>query len=81
MNECPFCGDTTGFYRKGTFKGKYEFHYKFDGRPGDNYHLHDGASYAENSSCFCSGCNKKLPKEFQKILAKCSTPGEKIIGR
>lgn len=67
LDKCPFCGDTTGFYRTGTVNGKYAYHYPFTERSADNTGLHDGLRYHENKSRYCSDCDKKLPKIFNEI--------------
>ncbi len=60
LEKCPHCGDTFGFYRKGTVSGQYVYHYDFQGESSDNTHLHDGLRYHEHKSCYCSNCHKKL---------------------
>jgi len=61
---CPYCGGEE-FYRKGYMSGRYEYHYRFDGSPADNSHLHDSLDYRENKTRFCSNCDKRLPNVLQ----------------
>lgn len=60
IKSCPHCGSEV-FYRKGYMKGRLEYNYRFDGKPANNYELHDTLDYRENKTAFCRKCDKKLP--------------------
>lgn len=59
LTNCPNCGHDE-FYRKGHASGYFSYHYRFDGQDAHNENLHDGLTYKENKTCFCSNCHLKL---------------------
>lgn len=59
LTHCPKCGNDE-FYRKGRVSGHYEYQYRFDGGEANNGGLHEGLSYKEQKTCFCSKCHHNL---------------------
>lgn len=59
LTNCPNCGHDE-FYRNGHASGSYAYYYRFDGEEANNGNLHDGLTYKENKTCFCSQCHLSL---------------------
>jgi hypothetical protein len=60
FEECPHCGNNSGFYRRGTVSGGYIYYYNPDGTSGENTHLHDSIRYKDKKTAYCAECEKPL---------------------